>query len=622
MNPRHLLAIGTAATCCVVSSRAANTGARRFGHPQTPISANHPPIGPLARGTRLSVTVTLPICDEAALTQLILDQANPRAPQFLRYLTPTQFGERFGAAPAEYAALQDYLRQKGLSVTATYPSRLAIRAEGAVESVESAFDVAINRYRRNGGEVYANDRTPSLPDSLGISLLSVSGMDNAAIWKTADAGSPPFTPQAINKAYNFLALRNRGFDGHGQSVAILSFADYSSHNVQWYADHVMEYASPSSSAKFDTSHIVRVPVSGGTTQTNGEADLDIEMCLGTLPEARILIYISPGNNGMIDILTQFFNETDPSAANVMTCSVIFNERQFLPGWTSWLDNHHALLMQGAAEGRTLFCASGDAGSNDPGVDTNGVPWTGPNVDYPASDPYTVAVGGTNLFLTGSDAYDHETGWGNLKPDGGTNGSGGGYSAYFNKAPWQTGPGLLAENGKRPMPDVALDAAVDTGYLCPVPDDPGWFYLSGGTSASAPQWASAMVMMQQAIGRPFYALPILYAAYNKVNRSSPFHDITAGTNGGYNCGPGFDLVTGMGSADFGALAPLLQSVIADANGNGAFETSDVIQVLKAAAGLANAATIPNTPDAVVVGDINADGKLSVEDAVLMAQRLTP
>ena len=70
----------------------------------------------------------------------------------------------------------------------------------------------------------------------------------------------------------------------------------------------------------------------------------------------------------------------------------------------------------------------------------------------------VAVGGTTLTAPGG-VYSSETGWG---------GSGGGISGYESQPSYQqglvihNGASVVNQNGKRAIPDIALDADPNSG----------------------------------------------------------------------------------------------------------------------------------------------------------------
>ena len=94
-----------------------------------------------------------------------------------------------------------------------------------------------------------------------------------------------------------------------------------------------------------------------------------------------------------------------------------------------------------------------------------------------------------------------------------------------------------------MPDVALEANSSPGNY--VIEDGAW-YIVGGTSGSAPQWAGFFAKLNQqydggGLGNP--------GAYLYMLCGTPrYHDVTSGTNGDYSAGVGYDLVTGLGSID--------------------------------------------------------------------------
>ena len=331
--------------------------ARRAGHPQVlPGLARAPLLGRLPGETRLGVAVVLAARNPDGLSRLIAAQADPASPEYLRYLTPEEFGRRFGASEADCQALADYLRLEGLQVTQTSPSRLCILAQGTASQMERAFDVRLNRYLWDGREAFANDRTPSLPANLGAELLSVEGLTNALRLRSFDGGNPPFTPRAISRIYNLRALHEAGFNGAGQAIAIYSLCDFSDANLAYYAAHVNDYASPPGGV-YDVSHITRVRIDNGdgtfgASEVGGEADLDAEICLGAMPGANVQVWLARNASaGCFNMYVQFANQT---AVKVMTCSWGMNESSYLPDNVASLEASHQVFAQAASEGLSIF----------------------------------------------------------------------------------------------------------------------------------------------------------------------------------------------------------------------------------------------------------------------------
>lgn len=177
---------------------------------------------------------------------------------------------------------------------------------------------------------------------------------------------------------------------------------------------------------------------------------------------------------------------------------------------------------------------------------NGSPGT-----YPATNPWALAVGGTTLLLDGAGGVVSETAW---------SGSGGGVSAYSPKPAYQSGTSAA----RRTSPDVAYAGDPATGFAVysstPYQRQTGWFVM-GGTSAGAPQWAGLLAAangLRKGVGKgPLTATnaagatPLHSAVYSSAVRSSTsLFDVVSGANG--TCGAvcaataGYDMVTGVGS----------------------------------------------------------------------------
>ncbi len=213
----------------------------------------------------------------------------------------------------------------------------------------------------------------------------------------------------------------------------------------------------------------------------------------------------------------------------------------------------------AAQGISIFAASGDTGTNDC---QNGTI----SVDDPASQPYVTGVGGTHLAVTsGTNAYAGETVWNN----GGfySGAGGGGLSNAWSQPAWQSGPGVANRysNGMRQVPDVAANADPYSGFMIYTR---GIWAVYGGTSASAPLWAAGTALVNQKLAangkaRIGFGNPVWYQLLGQT--PAPYHDITTGNNciAASPCAPdtypaaaGYDLATGVGTPDFGAIATAL------------------------------------------------------------------
>jgi kumamolisin len=212
-------------------------------------------------------------------------------------------------------------------------------------------------------------------------------------------------------------------------------------------------------------------------------------------------------------------------------------------------------------------AAGDDGSEDQVGDGLA------HVNFPASSPFVLSVGGTALVRNGSGFAEQVwfDGDGLRKDQGGS--TGGGVSAVFQRPAWQTSIAIPSVNPNaitgRLVPDVSANAAGSTGYFVIVQGQP---QISGGTSAATPLWAALLVRLIKANVPVNYVTPVFYQTV-QGSRGKPIGamgcaDITVGNNdtaaaGGYSAGPGYDAVTGWGSPKGTALAEALstQSAVA-------------------------------------------------------------
>jgi subtilase family serine protease len=285
----------------------------------------------------------------------------------------------------------------------------------------------------------------------------------------------------------------------------------------------------------------------------GEETLDVESVHDMAPAANVrfvaaatcldpdladaLAYIV--NNHLASIVTDSWGDTESGA-------------------TEYLSIYHLIFETGAAEGIDFMFSSGDNGYEAPGEDPGGSSHL--QVDYPTSDPFVTAVGGTSLAIGRSDNYEFETSWGTMLDPLAKNGkgwrfplpggypfywdggSGGGTSTVYAQPAYQQGvvPSALSQrlpNGKhsatpmREVPDVSAYADPATGMLVgetvSKPHGRGYeFALSriGGTSVSCPTFAGIEADAQQAAGGALgFANPAIYYLYGADKAA--FHDVT-------------------------------------------------------------------------------------------------
>jgi subtilase family serine protease len=298
-----------------------------------------------------------------------------------------------------------------------------------------------------------------------------------------------------------------------------------------------------------------------------ETSLDVEWAHSIAQGANIVLVVSKSDQDA-DILAATKYAVDNNLGDVISQSFGEAEQCVDP---SILSQQHAMFRKAVQKGITLFASSGDFGAGDPACDADPTVFPPPlikAVSSPASDPNVTAVGGTDLNAdppTGK--YISESTWNETDELGPEASGGGGKSVKYREPLYQI---LAQHSGVREVPDVSYNAAVLHGVI--VADTSfqpgGAFWLVGGTSSGSPQWAAITSIVDQIAKRRSGNInPALYALSLLPSKLNPFHDIADGSNNtvpddmggtiqGYSATRGYDMATGIGSPNIGAIAKLL------------------------------------------------------------------
>lgn len=214
----------------------------------------------------------------------------------------------------------------------------------------------------------------------------------------------------------------------------------------------------------------------------------------------------------------------------------------------------AALAAAQTKGTSAFDASGDlAGLECKGGDEWSAPPHADNIglDAVASIPEMTNVGGTTLSTDEAGGWLAEQAWFDAPL---SQGSAGGVSALFERPSWQGAVALNPGTQQRLTPDIAAVADPFTGVKIVFDQQ---VLVGGGTSLAAPVWAGFAAVMNQYLtengGRPLGDLnPLLYRVAEGA-RLPAFRDIVLGGNAVALAGPGYDLVTGLGTPNVDNLA---------------------------------------------------------------------
>jgi subtilase family serine protease len=428
MSFKNLMAAGFGCTVLAGSAMAATQGLTIVGKPDA--------------ASKVSFEVALPLRNTDKLDALLKALHDPASPQYHQWLTPAQFGLRFGPEQATIEKVATALRARGLTVQTHTRS---VHAEGSAAAVEATLGMHLQLARSESagtGKRLVADRALRLPRELagaGATVMSfgrpeahvmarrVTGpiLDN----RKSDHGT--YWYDDMKQAYEYPSYqtmvtvngKQQRLDGTGATIGILMSSDYLPSDVQAMFDH--ENFSTNAGVP-DPTLFADIPVNGGGGLFGGafdEVSLDTQMEITGAPGAHVVLYdipdLSDGN-----IFAGYTTAIESNAVDLLSSSFGGCELLYFPRYNGGQDYRgvlkafHELFLQGNTQGMTFLASSGDeAGKECPtpayfaGQPTHFIP----SVSFPSNDPNVTAVGGTNLvtvYLPGSldSAYATENAW--------------------------------------------------------------------------------------------------------------------------------------------------------------------------------------------------------------------
>jgi hypothetical protein len=489
-------------------------------HPLAALQNDRGRVDPGLRMERMLLVLSPTPEQDAAMQQMIDDLHNPDSLNYQHWLTPEQFGAKFGPSDEDVAKITGWLRQQGFEVRATGRGKQYIEFSGSAGQVESAFRTEMHNYDVRGEKHIANAIDISLPQALSPVVQGVLSLHNfpkkanhgdfhlvhrdAVTGKLVSdftlsnaQGSAHFTaPGDFARIYDTEPLLKQKINGAGVSIAVMARSNINLSDVQTFRKI---FGLPANDPIFILNGL-----DPGVGPDEGEADIDVEWSGAAAPEATIKFVLSASTTTTDGIDLSIVHTVDNVIAPIMTSSFSGCELFLGPVGNAFFKN---IYKQAAAEGITAFSSTGDDGpaACDPQVST--APAQLAAVSGLASTPFETAVGGTQFAENGLDGTFWEA---NNRPDlssatgyipeavwnescdptkdpgkcGGTGlffmvaGSGGPSSCLshsivnntfvcnggYPKPSWQAGIGV-PNDGVRDIPDLALDAGGGhDGYL--------------------------------------------------------------------------------------------------------------------------------------------------------------
>ncbi|HEY2320683.1 MAG TPA: S53 family peptidase [Solirubrobacteraceae bacterium] len=502
--------------------------------------------------------------DPSAAVEVTVTLRGPELPQVSpgHSMSREELERAYASSTEDMDAVAAALQGYGLEELDRMPSARSMRVRGTAAQMDAAFRADLGVYRRaNGVEFRGREGELQIPGRLNGVVTGVFGLDQRRVARRAP-GIPPYegtaaevaqaalTPSDLEERYRFPAGA-----AARQTVAIAEFGG--AYFPGDLAKFCREQGRPEPTVRqvglgvpvlTEEQVMALAPAEREQVmEAAGEVNMDVQIVAGLCPAAEIVVYFTQfDQKGWIDLLNEIIKGV-PAAPVAVSVSwgLAEDSADFSAAARGAIDER---LQAAALLGVTVCVSAGDDGSGDQMQDGQA------HVNFPASSPHVLAVGGTML-----DGDQEVTWWqppGDRAHRGGS--TGGGVSRVFPRPPWQnvdvTAPDGSGQAG-RIIPDIAALAGPPFYQLVlqgqPAPN--------GGTSASAPLWAALIARSAAELHpprAPVFLAPLLYGAGPDGHPlgTSVCRDIIAGDNTstppgwGFSAGRGYDAVSGWGVPD--------------------------------------------------------------------------
>ena len=537
------------------------------------------------------------VANQSGLQKAVKAGSNPTSSSYGSYPSLSTLASKYGASSSKRKGVVNAFKAQGITAKVDV-THLRASATVSIGKAQKLFGTKWKVYKTStGSKVALPVNTPKLPSGIKGNVDTVAGMrlqlssgssSSARAAVFADGGSPTRTgtpafgcvpatfpsalasssglyPNQILTAYGIASLQAGGLKGQGARLAIVGEAPTPASDVNTFR------------SCFGTQGTALKIHNAGSIKPILESSLDAMVASMVAPSlAHFDLWVHTLNEnaddgdveGFLQMLAQPLQATANGAPLPHVISVSYGEcESVVQPFTASRTLVERQLTATAALGITAVVAAGDTGSS---ACARGVPASQltsadkkPQVSWPASSPWVLAVGGTNLTLGADNAIAATGVWNDTAypaPFHATAGGGGGSSA-FESRPWWQPAQPFGSSGKRMVPDIAAFADESPGY--PIVCSKGVqgckgsgqsIAFVGGTSAAAPLVAGMIALWTQqahaqGLPKPGFVAPLLYSLAQ--HEPGTFVDVTQGTNAlfGGSCCParaGFDTATGWGS----------------------------------------------------------------------------
>ncbi len=393
-------------------------------HPLATRATDRGPVPPSMPAQRMILLLRRSPEQELALRSLIQAMHDSNSPSFHKWLTPEQFGEQWGAADSDIAAVTSWLQSYGFEVKGPSVGRTAIEFSGTAGQIQEAFHTTIHTYLVNGEVHYANASDPQIPSALAPVVAGISSLNDfrpKSMAKKAQRGiydmtthraRPELTSSGSFGNYLYVgpadaatiynspikalnpAATGTTVDGTGASIGIIGDSNITlSQNANYRKIFGLAAKPPT------------VIIDGGTDPgVNGdavEAYLDTQVANGIAPNAKVYLYTAADTALNYGLDLAILRAVNDNLADILNLSFGSCEGGMGQGQNAF---YEGIWEQAAAQGQSVTVSTGDSGSagcDDPNTQT--LAYYGLQVNGLASTPFNIAVGGTDFgVLAGPD----------------------------------------------------------------------------------------------------------------------------------------------------------------------------------------------------------------------------
>jgi subtilase family serine protease len=325
--------------------------------PHAVVNGRAPYVSLLPETQKLKLAVMISMRDQAGLNAYLKEAYNPQSPSFHRWLSVSEFADRFGPSEADYQAVVAFAEANGMTIKNTEPgNRMVVDIEASVADINRTFHVAMGTYKHPTEDrtFFAPDREPTV--DLTVPLWKIGGLNDYSpprshlqFHKQGDKVTSKQTGSGPNGQFLGSDMRSAYYGGTaltgaGQTLGLFEFGGYNVSDVQLYFSTIGQPLNvPISNVLLDGNTVN----CGSACSGDGEQVIDIEQAISMAPGAAgMIVYVGSSD---VDILNAMASD---NKAKQMSCSF---------GWGDDPSSDDPIFKEFAAQGQNFFVGTRDSG---------------------------------------------------------------------------------------------------------------------------------------------------------------------------------------------------------------------------------------------------------------------